>query len=262
MNKGVIVQLENNIAHVLKSDGGFVSCHRDPRWQIGDVITLSRRPWLSLKTVLISCAVFLCLTIIIVIVFYQVPTTYIEISVNPSVQLTLNRFDRVLSVGGLNEDGKKLLDGMTYNNLSLEEAYLRLFNQLENNGHLSDAVIQLVIANSSYRKIYALEKALQDLSGKYIQTNNMRFYTKRYVTAEYLSMTHPLPFTNLPDARDFDMSVPDQESSGQQAESQQPNGDPNTRPNEESQSSPPSSSNEHHQVVPDMPGSHENRHSN
>lgn len=40
---------------------------------------------------------------------YFTPTTEISIDINPSVELRINRFDRVISVNGLNEDGQELL---------------------------------------------------------------------------------------------------------------------------------------------------------
>ena len=39
---------------------------------------------------------------------YFIPTTEISIDINPSIELSINRFDRVISVDGSNEDGKKL----------------------------------------------------------------------------------------------------------------------------------------------------------
>jgi hypothetical protein len=52
---------------------------------------------------------------------WATPMSYISVDVNPSVELTLNRFDRVISASAYNEDGQFVLDevslkGKTYTN--------------------------------------------------------------------------------------------------------------------------------------------------
>lgn len=51
---------------------------------------------------------------------YFTPTVRISIDVNPSIEMGVNRFDQVVSVDGLNEDGKALSDTLhvTYMNYS------------------------------------------------------------------------------------------------------------------------------------------------
>lgn len=43
---------------------------------------------------------------------YFTPTTEISIDINPSIELSINRFDRVISVGGFNEDGRELSNAL------------------------------------------------------------------------------------------------------------------------------------------------------
>mgnify|MGYP006964182038 CR=1 FL=1 len=38
--------------------------------------------------------------------FYFIPTVKISIDINPSMELGVNRFDRIVSVEGYNDDGK------------------------------------------------------------------------------------------------------------------------------------------------------------
>ena len=46
------------------------------------------------------------------------PYAYVSLDVNPSVEYTLNRFDRVLSVKAVNDDGESLLERQELKNLS------------------------------------------------------------------------------------------------------------------------------------------------
>ncbi|MCI8565138.1 MAG: hypothetical protein HFI39_02295 [Lachnospiraceae bacterium] len=44
--------------------------------------------------------------------FYFTPTAQIRIDINPSIELGINRFDQVISVKGVNDDGRKLTDAL------------------------------------------------------------------------------------------------------------------------------------------------------
>lgn len=44
---------------------------------------------------------------------YFTPTATIQFTINPSVELTVNRFDRVIGATGLNEDGQRLLSSLS-----------------------------------------------------------------------------------------------------------------------------------------------------
>lgn len=59
---------------------------------------------------LAACAACLLLLLLGGSWFYLTPTATISIDINPSVELGVNRFDRVVSVTGFNEDGRKLTE--------------------------------------------------------------------------------------------------------------------------------------------------------
>ena len=58
--------------------------------------------------------------------FYFTPTAEISIDINPSIELGVNRFDRVISVKGLNEDGQELTKGLDIKYKSCEDALERI----------------------------------------------------------------------------------------------------------------------------------------
>ena len=57
---------------------------------------------------------------------YFTPTAYIDVDVNPSIELSVNRFDRVLGVIALNDDGELLLESVDLEHLKAEDALSRL----------------------------------------------------------------------------------------------------------------------------------------
>lgn len=65
------------------------------------------------KTVLAACAMLFLVIGIGGYSFLQTPVSYVSIDVNPSIELALNRFDRVLSATAFNKDGEAVLEGLS-----------------------------------------------------------------------------------------------------------------------------------------------------
>lgn len=57
---------------------------------------------------------------------YSRPVSYISIDVNPSIELAINRFDRVVSAKGYNQDGQDILQHVPLKNISYLQAIDRL----------------------------------------------------------------------------------------------------------------------------------------
>lgn len=62
---------------------------------------------------------------------YFTPTAAISIDVNPSLELEINRFDRVLSVEGYNDDGKSLAESLHIRFMSYETAVRQILEMKE-----------------------------------------------------------------------------------------------------------------------------------
>lgn len=59
---------------------------------------------------------------------YFTPTARISIDINPSIELSINRVDRVISVDGFNEDGLALSDALDVRYKNYEEAVEQIVN--------------------------------------------------------------------------------------------------------------------------------------
>lgn len=68
-----------------------------------------------------------CLILVLVAAFggyqvYTTPAAAISIDINPSLELSVNRFDRVISVEAYNEDGQQLANSVDVINMDYEDA--------------------------------------------------------------------------------------------------------------------------------------------
>ena len=88
------------------------------------------KPHFRIRTIRRALAAAACL-ILIVLAFggyrvYATPTAYIDVDVNPSIELSVNRFDRVVGVESLNDDGALLLESVDLGHLKAEDALAEL----------------------------------------------------------------------------------------------------------------------------------------
>lgn len=135
--KAVILELRGPYAAAL-SDDGSVCRLKNRQYAVGQVIELSAgRPstmklWLRVVSVA-AIAVFL----LIPCYAYYAPYAYVSLDVNPSISYTLNRYQRVLNVSGVNEDGAELVKSLDLKNRTMEEALLITMNALADQGYFS-----------------------------------------------------------------------------------------------------------------------------
>ena len=89
-------------------------------------------------------AVAACLVVACLVAFggrqvYLTPAAAISVDINPSIELGVNCFDRVISVDAYNEDGQQLVDSLKLQNMGYEQAVERIVD--------SSAVQTLLSAN-------------------------------------------------------------------------------------------------------------------
>lgn len=89
---------ERTLAYLAQSTGNWRS------------VPVSRRRPRPLVTAA-ACAACLLMTLGSLWLYFT-PAAYISVDVNPSLELTVNRFDRVISVTGLNDDGAALAESL------------------------------------------------------------------------------------------------------------------------------------------------------
>ncbi|MDE5696273.1 MAG: hypothetical protein K2I96_02510 [Lachnospiraceae bacterium] len=101
---------------------------------------------------------------------YSRPVSYISIDVNPSIELSVNCFGRVVSVKGYNEDGQDILEHVPLKNISYQQAIDRLLQDayyirfLNRDSQLvvtvisehSDVMLEQINANDSFQALGAL----------------------------------------------------------------------------------------------------------
>lgn len=125
MRRGVILELQDGRAVVLDGSGRFRQVPAQPGWRPGDVVPLpGRKPYLwgglaaCLLAVLIGCGAWLWLK----------QTALVSLDINPSAELRLNRFGRVISTQTYNDAGADLLAETDVRGMTAQDALFVLLN--------------------------------------------------------------------------------------------------------------------------------------
>lgn len=95
---------------------------------------------------------------------YTTPYSYVSLDVNPSVEYSLNRFDRVISVTAVNVDGERIVDGLKVKNEKITTAVQKTIDKLVEEGYLTDdeySGIVIAVSNDNTDKAEDLKKDLE-----------------------------------------------------------------------------------------------------
>lgn len=86
--------------------------------------------------------------------FNTVPVSYISIDVNPSIELALNRFQRVVSATPFNEDGEAALEALNLEGKTYTEAIEELLADQTFSSYLTpDAALTFTVASSQEEEL-------------------------------------------------------------------------------------------------------------
>lgn len=173
----LVMEVHPAYAVVMDEEGRFLKA-ANLRYQVGDtvqnIVELRRPhekkaiPWKPLSG-LASLVACLCL---VIFGWYQpnfTPYGALRIQINPDVELTLSRTDRVLEVEGLNEDGEVLAAGYDYRGKNRETVTEELVERAIDLGYLSDGDTVAITVTSSDSDWQSREEAAaqEELEARY-----------------------------------------------------------------------------------------------
>lgn len=95
---------------------------------------------------------------------YFTPTAYISVDIIPSLELGINRFDRVISVDAYNEDGSALADTLDLRNLDYRDALDEIVNDGTLDAYLESGVLSLTVAGESESQCDEIYQVMEDCS--------------------------------------------------------------------------------------------------
>jgi len=128
ISKGLVLEINKNKAIVLTNDGQFLErkfAGKSP--QIGSEIDLNPFQvnwvaWSKIGIAAIFALVFIPLLVLQLFIYPQMTVAYVTVDINPSIELGLNKYDKVTTVQGLNQEGINLLNKIQIKKLPVDKA--------------------------------------------------------------------------------------------------------------------------------------------
>lgn len=140
--KAVIVEASGSMAVALREDGSFIKV-QNKGYSIGDeLVSKARILQFPKQIVAAACSALVILAGAGGVGAYQwnSPYSYVTLDVNPSIEYSLNKFDKVIAVNGLNEAGNEiaLSIGKSIKNRDITQALEMTVNALNAEGFAGD----------------------------------------------------------------------------------------------------------------------------
>lgn len=161
--RGIVVEINQNDAVVL-TDAGIFEKIRDKQYEIGQTITIRENRKAVSRWVAGAAGMVAAAAVCTIGTFaYYTPTDYVSLDVNPSIEYSVNLFDRILSVNAQNDDGEEILSDLDLKNKLIEEGVKETLDQLIIDGYLTDAPDSGVVITTSNDKQDEAEQLAAEL---------------------------------------------------------------------------------------------------
>ena len=178
--KGVIVEIRNDYAAILSDNGSIIKI-KNNNYQIGEEIQMKNTTKKSKKKIYalatsVACAILMVGTGVYA---YTTPYSYVSLDVNPSIEYEVNRFNRVIDVTAVNDDGAEIINNLDLENKTIDEAIEDTITEINEQGYFGeDETGGVVIATSNDDTDKATELA------KELEKTAQEVITEDDITAE------------------------------------------------------------------------------
>ena len=144
--KGIVMELKKDKAGILTSSGEFVyiklSSNPTTLGQCieGSLIENNNKSIIKRLSLLVASLLLIFLGSGVFI--YNKPVSAVTISINPAVKLEVNRWNRIISIDFINEDGKKILSNLNLKNLDIEKALNIIVEEAKKENFINEDYIE------------------------------------------------------------------------------------------------------------------------
>jgi hypothetical protein len=170
MMKAVVLEITGSEATVMTHEGDIIGIS-DQGYDIGQEITIEDKvrstEAFAAKIYRFMPAIAAAAAALVVLgggsYAYCKPFGTVSLDVNPSIEYTINRFDRVIDVNGVNDDGSDILAGLSIKNIrnkDIEAAIEATIEQIEAEGYMEEEEGNYVVITANTGKEKHTEKLI------------------------------------------------------------------------------------------------------
>ncbi|MEX1031565.1 MAG: anti-sigma factor domain-containing protein [Paenibacillaceae bacterium] len=165
MHKGIVIEMKEQIILIMTPDGQFKQIAKQERsCQLGEEISFMdtfKKPllnWRSPGPFAIAAASVFCIMIVALLSIFSdgISTNkvvaYVTMDINPSIEVGIDKEEKVIEIRGINNDGVELLKDVVYKGLSLDAFSDLIVQKIELGHYFDNGKTNIIIASTVMNK--------------------------------------------------------------------------------------------------------------
>lgn len=166
--RNVVVQVQGKYAVLMNDMGDFVKI-KNKDYKVGQRVEAG-----CVKKTAGVMRLLTAAAAVVVMLFgggayaYYTPYSYITVDINPSIELEVNIFNRIIDAKAMNDDAKPILDDIQLSGCDINTAAERIVGELMKKGYLTqESTAELMVTTSSNNEHFAediLKKTIKALN--------------------------------------------------------------------------------------------------
>ena len=193
----IIMEIRGKYAAALTRDGSFIRVPNDG-YAVGQSVELNDQARSANRRRRLGAVATMAAGFLMLFLGgwkgYITPTGVVSLDVNPSIEYSINVFDRVLDITAVNDDGEQILEGMDKQALlyrSVDDAIDATITTLRQNGYLAEATENDVMLSASAGNTRHAEELAQRLNARVSRQGDLTVYSVS-VTSDEVEHAHTL----------------------------------------------------------------------
>lgn len=176
--KAVIAEIDKRHMIVITDKGDFIKVKRQMSAAIGDEIELKqhKRYPISKRLAGLAACFMACIFLSTGVYAYCTPYSYVSVDINPSLSLSLNRFERVIAVNPLTEDAVDFIkDTKSLKNQNIDAALSEIIKTASDKGYIDEETedeIVVIVSAKNPKQEKKLEEMVANTAAKELSKVN------------------------------------------------------------------------------------------
>ncbi|QUI21201.1 anti-sigma factor domain-containing protein [Vallitalea pronyensis] len=179
--RAVVMEIKDKHVIVMTRDGQFKKIKKpQENLIIGMEITLPVGVQQNIRRIAAILVIVILMSGLGVSAYaYYTPYGYVNLDINPNIEIIYNRFNRVLKMNGLNEDGKNLVNNMTrYKYTKVEDTMSKIIHKTFEEEQVEDSHVLITYDHMDHHTMDILKEALEEDSQ--VDVHTIRMSTNDY----------------------------------------------------------------------------------
>jgi len=188
--KAIVMEVNDKNIIIMKSNGEFAKIRTNKEFKVGDEIDSSlfekhlilsnlfnTSKVMIMRITSVAAALILIFGMAYGAYSYNVPYSYISIDINPSIEIIVNRYDRIIGLEGIDDDGKIIAGGLSsYKHTLINKGIQDIINSAVQEGYINkekDNTVFMTLSSKDHNKMDQLDKILETTVSEQIQSTGV-----------------------------------------------------------------------------------------